>query len=204
MIQFKEIVFVVLLAALSIVALSCQSKGQVPTSKPVAIADRVVDKGSQQNTKQRPWPGAYPQPTSLKGLRSVAVKVYADRGIPSDRIATGPFVEEIERLVVQELRNAGIVLANETEAEAVLSVNLYLSCEGDGPSCGHHTTLELKQWVQLDRDTSIAVAAITWINSYSNGISRNQVYCCLPDLLAVDARSLLKGFVQDFRKANPG
>jgi len=203
-IQRNEIVFIVLLTGLSFVTLSCQSKAQMPSSAAVATDDRVGDRGSPQYTKQRSWPSAYPQPTSLKGLQHVAVKVYVDRGIPSDRIAPGPFGEEIERLIVQELRNAGIMVVEEREAEAILSLNVYLSCEADGTACGHHTALELKQWVQLDRNTRIAVAAITWTNSYSNGISKSQVYCCLPDLLAVDARTLIKGFVQDFRKANTG
>jgi len=123
MIQSKGFVTIALLIALSVVALSCQSKGQAPSFEPDA-AHRALDKGPRQNTKQQPWPGAYPQPTSLKGLRSVAVKVYADRGIPSGRIATGPFADEIERMVVQELRNAGIVLVNEKEAEAMLSMSL--------------------------------------------------------------------------------
>jgi hypothetical protein len=134
----------------------------------------------------------------------VAVKVYADRGIPPDRIAAGPFSEEIERLVIKEIQKAGIRTVDEREAEAILSLNLYLSCEADGPSCGHHTELILRQWVCLERNTSIAVAAITWTNSYSNGISKSQIKCCLPDQLAVDVRSLLNGFVQDFRKANAG
>src|SRR5215471_9173166 len=98
MIQSKEFISIVLLAVLSFGTLSCQSKG------------------SRQETKKRTWPSAYPQPTSLKGLKTVAVKVYSDRGIPSDRIAAGPFVEEIERLVVQELGNTDIIIVDEQEA----------------------------------------------------------------------------------------
>jgi hypothetical protein len=202
MIQREVLVSFVLLSALSVVTISCQSKGKVPGSDDVAAANRVTGEDSRHNTLQRPWPGAYPEPISLKGLRRVALRVYADRGIPSDRISSGPFNEEIERRAVQELRKAGITLAKEDEAEAVLSLDVYLVCEADSSSCGYQTDLKLKQWVQLHRDTSIAVAATTWSNSYSNAISKNQVYCCLPDLLSVDARSLLIGFVRDLQKAN--
>ena len=182
MIQRNVLVSVVLLPALSVITLSGQD--------------------SRPNTLQRPWPGAYPEPISLKGLRRVALRVYTDRGIPSGRISSGPFSEEIQRRAVQELRKASITLAKEDEAEAILSLEVYLVCQADSPSCGYHTDLKLKQWVQLHRDTSIAVAATTWSNSYTNAISKNQVQCCLPDRLTVDAHSLLIGFVRDFQKAN--
>src|SRR6476660_6397319 len=96
--------------------------------------------GEPRGAELRSWPSAYPQPTGLRGLRSVALKVYADPGIPSGRIATGPFAEEIDKQIVQELKAAGITLVNENEAESALSVGMYLSCEPDGQSCGHHTT----------------------------------------------------------------
>lgn len=191
-----------LLLALSVVAISCQSKGRLPDSNDVAAAKKVTTENSPRNTLQGSWPGAYPGPTSLKGLGRVALRVHADRGIPSDRISSGPFGVEIERLTLQELRKAGITLTNEDDAEAVLNLDLYLVCQADHSSCGYHTDLELEQWVQLHRDTSISVAATTWSNSYTNTISGNQVNCCLPDQLTVDVRSLLGAFVRDFHKAN--
>lgn len=132
----------------------------------------------------------------------MALVVYADRSIPSGRIAAGLFADEIKRRIAQKLRPTGILLANENAAESILGLSMYLSCEPDGLSCGHHTALEFKQWVQLERDPRITVAAITWQNSYTNGISRKELWCCLPDLLEVDALSLVNGFVQDYRTAN--
>lgn len=142
------------------------------------------------------------KPTSLKGLKTIALRVYTDRSIPSDRRSPGAFGEEIERQAVQTLQKAGIALAKEEEAVGLLNLDVYFVCEAASSSCGYHSRLLLKQWVQLSRDTSIVVAATTWDNSYSNAISKNQVYCCLADLLEVDARSLLGAFVRDFQKAN--
>lgn len=205
MVNCQRLIPTVLLIALPVAALSCQAKKSVPNA--VAEANRVVDKGSEhatnRNRELRPWPGAYPEPTGLKALRSMALVVYADRGIPSDRIAPGPFAEEIEKRIAQKLRAEGIALVNEKEAESVLSVSMYLSCEADGLSCGHHTTLHLRQWVRLERDPRITVAATTWHNSYTNGLSNKRLHCCLPDLLEVDAASLMEGFLQDYRTANP-
>jgi hypothetical protein len=206
MVKCQRIVPAVLVIALPLGVLSCQARKPVPNA--VAEANRVVDKGVTEratniNRELRSWPGAYPEPTGLKGLRSMALVVYADRGIPSDRIAAGSFAKEIENRFSQKLRAAGIALVNEKQAESVLSVSMYLSCEADGLSCGHHTTLELRQWVQLERDPTIAVAATTWHNSYTNGIRKKELHCCLPDLLEVDAGSLMEGFLRDYRTANP-
>ena len=132
----------------------------------------------------------------------MGLKVYTDRGIPSDRISPGAFGEEIERQAIQTLQKAGITLVKETEADAILNLNVYLVCESEGSSCGYNTRLELEQWAQMSRDANIVVAATTWSNSYSKAISKNQIYCCLPDLIDADARSLLAGFMQDFQKAN--
>ena len=40
---------------------------------------------------------------------------------------------------MQELRPTGIALANENEAESVLSINMYLVCGAGGPACGYET-----------------------------------------------------------------
>ena len=80
---------------------------------------------------------------------------------------------------------------------------MYLACEiPAGPACGYHTDLNLSQSVQLTRDRSIGVVAVTWHNSYTEGISQSQLLS-LPDLFAADAGALVLGFVQDFRAANP-
>jgi len=153
---------------------------------------------------ERSWPGPYPRPTGLTGLRSVAVTVYADSSIPSDRIAAGPFRDEIKRRIAQELQSAGIsITTNESDADALLTASLYLVCESNGPSCGHHTHLQLKQWVRLDRDRNTTLAATTWENSYTNGISKKDIWCCLPDQLELDALTLIHAFSRDYRTANP-
>lgn len=197
MLKVRSLLSAVLLTPSSLALLSCQAR--------ISEGNRheAPQQTSNRNRALREWPGAYPEPTGLKGLRSVAVVVYADRNIPSDRIAAGPFADEIKRQVVQKLTLINIALTNEREAESVLSVNMYLVCEADGVSCGHHTTVELKQWVQLERDPDITVAAITWQNSYTNAISKTKLQCCLPDQLEVDALSLISAFVEDYRRANP-
>jgi hypothetical protein len=198
MFRFRRIAASILLTAWPMAMLSCQAR--------ISDSNRRVEKAPQQSpnkiSEPRPWPSAYPQPSGLRGLRSVALAVYADPGIPSDRIAPGPFTDEIKRRIADELTPTGILLTNENEAESILSIDMYLSCGLDGSSCGHHTDLELKQWVQLVRAPRITVAAITWQNSYMNGISRKEVWCCLPDQLEVDALSLIKGFIRDYRTAN--
>ena len=175
--------------------LSCQAR--------VSEGNRRVEKPPQHALNKipepRPWPSAYPQPTGLTqrgsdGLFGSKHSLRANRG--------GAFADEVKKRIVQELGTTGISLANENEAESVLSVSMYLSCEPDGPSCGHHTTLEFRQRVQLERDPRITVAAITWQNSYSNGIGRKNISCCLPDLLEADALSLIKAFIGDDRMAN--
>lgn len=105
------------------------------------------------------------------------------------------------------LKEAGIAVLNERESQSVpnvpiLHLNTYLECKRDGGSCGYHTNLELGQRVQLRRDQSIAVTAITWRNSYTGSINRAEL-STLPSLLAADALSLVIGFLSDYLTANP-
>jgi hypothetical protein len=140
----------------------------------------------------------YPEPTSLKGLKNIVFKVYADRGVPH---------EGIEEQALQELKEAGIGVLSEKESQpspdvSVLHLNMFLSCEPDGASCGYQTNLELRQRVQLVRDRNITVSAVTWLNSYTGGVNKAQL-STLRFQLAVDARTLVLGFVSDYRTANP-
>src|SRR5262245_12082007 len=100
MIQREVLVSFALLSVLSGTTISCE-QGKAPGSGDVAAANKVTGEESRHNTPQRPWPGAYPEPISLKGLRRVALSVYADRGVPSGRISLGPFDEEIQRRAAQ-------------------------------------------------------------------------------------------------------
>ena len=129
MIRGAEIVCFLLLCWLGLLlTASCQPKGKAQAPEIGAAGNKTSGPDFQNEPPRRDWPGAYPEPISLKGLRAVALKVYADRGIPSDRISTGAFDKEIERQAVQILRKAGIPLANENEADAVLNLDLYLVC----------------------------------------------------------------------------
>jgi len=176
--------------------LGCQTK--IPEASIHADHAALLMAGANSQTL-----GEYPGPASLKGLKGVAVKVYADRSIPAGRIAPGPFDEEIRKKTVEKLKSAGIEVMDESQAEAVLHVDMYMVCQADGPGCGFHTAIELKQRVGLMRDPRISLDAITWRNSYTNGIVEKEVNCCVADLLAADSEALVLGFIQDYRTANP-
>jgi hypothetical protein len=110
----RRIILVTVLCSLSVAMSACQAEKQAPN----AAANPNRSKNPPQtavspNPELRSWPGAYPQPTALKGLKSVSVRVYADRGIPPDRIAAGPFAAEIEKLTVEKLKAAGIAVVGE-------------------------------------------------------------------------------------------
>ena len=188
-----------LLSLWSIATLSCHSRG--------IEAREEAERGSQQASSEggynRPWSGEHPQLAALKELRSVTLMVYADRTIPSYSGTLGHFADEIKNRILQKFRQAGIPFSGQNEAEAALTVSMYLSCPPEGPSCGYHTSFELQQWVHIKRDPHLTVTAITWRNSYTNGINRKDLGCCLADLLTVDALSLAEGFIQDYRTVNP-
>lgn len=199
MVEFRRGVYMVLLSVWILAMLSCQSKGPEANGH----ADKAAT-SSSGDAASRGWPGDYPRSAGLKGLPNVTLMVYVDQTVPSYPGASGPFADEIKNRILQELRQAGITLANQNEAESALSVSMYVSCQTKGAACGYHTTLELRQWAALKRDPRLTVAAITWRNGYTNSINRNEFRCCLADLLTVDALSLTKSFIQDYRTANPG
>jgi hypothetical protein len=109
--------------------------------------------------------------------------------------------DEIDSMVRQELGTAGAEVVDETAADALLAVNMYMQCDVKGTSCGYHTMVELRQWTHLQRDPNANIAAVTWLNSYSGGIGKADL-SVLPSQLRVDAGALLKGFVGDLRSAN--
>jgi hypothetical protein len=185
------------LLATSVVAVSCGR------DVPVAAEKRLQTPKTSTAGVSEPWPGVYPKPTRLRGLRSVALHVYLDLNIPSPPTRRS-VQDEMEQVIRGSFATEGIAVVDEGEAAGVLEVSVYLSCEPGGSSCGYHTEFALRQWVQLRRDRTAQVAAITWQNSYSNGISKSELGSLLPDMLMVDVRSLLNAFIEQYREANPG
>jgi hypothetical protein len=177
-------------------ALSC---GEQPSTNTMSTLQELGDSAKLE------WPGAYPRAAALRGLRSVAVRVYADRsvpGVPGQEQPQRSVRDDVEEAVIQRLAEAGLAITSEESADALLTVSMYLQCQPDGLSCGYHTNLEVQQWVRLARDASISVGAITWRNSYTNGVNRNELLI-LPSMLRVDAGTLVGGFVEGYRSVNP-
>jgi hypothetical protein len=108
----------------------------------------------------------------------------------------------VEQLIRQSFTTEGIAVADEGKAAAILDVGMDLQCEPRRSACGYRTEFALWQWAQLTRDPSVQVAAVTWHNSYSNGISKIELGI-LPDMLMLDVRTLLGLFVAQYREANP-
>lgn len=181
--KFKITVCCAFLTMLMIVTLSCQV--------------------STESVRSRTWPGSYPEPIGLKGLKTVSLEVSVIGPIPSSRIEADSLEDTIKREAVQSLNSAGITITENTRSESDLRLHMLLSCETDSSSCGHYTSLELRRWVRLERNPDVMMAAIIWRNSYMNGMNRKDLDCCLPSQLAVDAGSLIAGFVQGIRTANP-
>lgn len=149
----------------------------------------------------------HPEPTSLKGLKRVVLKVYADRGIPSiPSRPVQPIPEAVEERAVKRLKEAGIEVMSANESQSfldvpILDISLYLQCPPNGASCGYLTELELRERVQLARDRGITVTAITWRNSYTSAVDKAKLLT-LPDQLMVNAGTLVLDFVSDYRTAN--
>ena len=145
-----------------------------------------------------PMPGQdRPSPTSLKGLKGVFLQVDADRGLQ----------QAMEMRTEQKLKQAGIKVLSEKDWElgpdtALLHLDVIIRCERDEVSCGYSVGLKLGQHVQLTRGQRAIVTATTWSNSYTGSISKAQL-TTLPDLLAVDAGTLVLNFIGDYRTANP-
>jgi hypothetical protein len=138
-----------------------------------------------------------PSPTTLKGLKGVFLQVYADRGLQ----------QAMETRTEQTLRQAGIKVLSEKDWElvpdtALLHLDVIIRCERDEVSCGYSVGLKLGQHVQLTRGQRDIITATTWHSSYTASISKAQL-TTLPDLLAVDARTLVLNFIGDYRTANP-
>lgn len=110
-------------------------------------------------------------------------------------------------LAEQKLRQADIKVLNEKDWEllpdaALLRLDIIIRCERDDVSCGYSVGLKLGQHVQLTRGRRAIITATTWHNSYTGSVSKAQL-TTLPDLLAVDAGTLVLGFISDYRAANP-
>ncbi len=138
-----------------------------------------------------------PSPTSLKGLKGVFLQVWADRGLQ----------HAMETRTEQKLRQADIKVLSEKDWElmpdtAVLHLDVIIRCERDEVSCGYSVGLKLGQHVQLTRGQRTIITATTWHNSYTGSITKAQL-TKLPDLLAVDADTLVLNFIGDYRTANP-
>ena len=138
-----------------------------------------------------------PSPSSLRGLKGVFLQVAADRGLQ----------QVMENRTKQRLREAGIKLLNEKDWDlmpdaALLHLDIIIRCDRDEVSCGYSVRLEVWQHVQLVRDQRVNVTATTWRNSYTGSISKARL-TVLPDLLAVDAGTLVLNFIGDYRAANP-
>jgi hypothetical protein len=142
----------------------------------------------------------YPEPSSLRKLDTVYLKVTADA--PA-RIPMQPITE----LVEQKLKQAGIiVLVQKDQAQpppdaSILRLAMTFTCDVHG-LCGYVTSLELWQRVQLTREQSISVMAITWRDSYTLGISKADLPA-LPIQFDLDARTLVNAFTKDYLTVNP-
>jgi len=138
-----------------------------------------------------------PDPMSLKGLKGVFLQVYADRGLQ----------RAMEVRTEQKIRQAGINVLSEKDWElrqdtALLHLDVIVRCERDDVACGYSVGLKLGQHVQLTRGQHAIITATTWHSSYIGSISKAHL-TTLPDLLTVDAGTLVLNFVGDYRTANP-
>ena len=138
-----------------------------------------------------------PDSTSLKGLKGVFLQVYADRGL-----------QQAMRVGIEhKIRQAGINVLSVKDWElgpdaALLHLDVIIRCERDEVSCGYSVGLKLGQHVQLTRGERAIITATTWQHSYTGSISKAQL-TTLPDLLAVDAGTLVLNFIGDYHTANP-
>lgn len=138
-----------------------------------------------------------PGPATLGGLKGVFLEVYADRELDSSMAA----------LAAGRLKAAGITLASgkdwqSTQDIGLLHLDVIIRCERDEVSCGYSVVLKLGQHVQLTRGQRTIIRATTWQGSYTASISKRDL-ARLPDLLAVDASTLVLNFIGDYRTANP-
>ncbi len=163
----------VLLVALTLVVASC---GQPATS----------DSFSEQS--------------SLVGLRTIALKIYADRDVPP-LPGGGAFVSAAEAAIRGRFESGGFEVVPAEQAEALIEAHFYVQCDPFAPVCGHHTRLELKQVVRIDLLRASRGFATTWQNSYTGGIQAVALPT-LPDLLIVNINALAAGLVDRYRVAN--
>ncbi len=138
-----------------------------------------------------------PSPKSLKGLHGVFFQVYSDQGLQ----------HSMEIQVNRLLTGAGIEMRSKRDWEltpdtAMLQLNALIRCERDESSCGYSVSLKLGQHVQIMRGERPVITATTWHNSYTGSIQKAHL-TMLPDLIAVDAGTLIREFIDDYRKANP-
>lgn len=146
------------------------------------------------------------EPASLKELKKVALKVDVERGVPLILSSPPqPVSETVEALALKSLREAGIEAISIRESQSsldvpILALRLYFVCP-PGASCGYHTELELIQQVQLTRNRSITVPAVTWHVSYTNVIDKVR-RASVPDYFMVQALASISGFIGDYRRGN--
>lgn len=133
---------------------------------------------------------------TLKGLKTVFFRVQSFGGIPKE-----PVAKEAE----QALRAAGIEVLGENEWQsnpdtATLDLTMTLTCSG--ASCGYTVRLGLIQRVVLSRDSTVTTTVPTWYDGYQNAIGRGEM-SALPQLVTVDADTLIKAFVREYLSVNP-
>src|SRR4051812_31416291 len=99
------------------------------------IACEERSKHSEGIFKQTPaerlpsWLGYYPEPTGLRGLHSIAVRITPNRIIPPDRGSGRSIADLWKDQITEEFTKLGIMLTNDKEADAILSVFPDIFCE---------------------------------------------------------------------------
>lgn len=127
---------------------------------------------------------------SLKGVNRVALLVYAFGGMDK---------ETIRKLASQELKATNIEVISRTASSRPASVpelNLVVTLACSNGACGYTTRLSLEEPVKLVRQSNSVAKATTWANGYQNAISKEEL-ASLPDLLAVDIRTLVRLFAAE-------
>jgi hypothetical protein len=132
---------------------------------------------------------------SLHGLKGIDIVVEdIGRFDPADGLSGKLVREDVER----KLKSAGIKILSEAAGSPYLHVDINTWKEKDGTYLAS-LELSLKQEVKLERDPSIKLSAITWMESQLITEKAGE----LSKVLRGEVGRLVEKFVSDYKSENP-
>ncbi len=167
----------------------------------IAITAVVLAAGASPSTLLRAGDRLTEKQWSLAGIKTVCVSVV---GVTDEVKKVGLSAEQIEKDVEEKLKEIGIKVVSEEDAEKLpgkpsLYVNISARKRERVAAFMFHTDVGVLQEVELVRDPMIRIMSITWTKGRIGECPSRGLVKAMDETI----NYLMEEFCKDYRKANP-